>query len=219
MFRFLGVLFLSLFAATPANAGANQPTRDQPIVFKVDKDRTLYLRGEVADNAMAMASQVVDLASKSRAPISIVINSPGGSIYAGLQLMSAIGMAQKRGVMVRCVVPVLAASMAFQIFSVCDERYTLQYSLLLFHPARLMLKGMFTADELEYAGKQLRALDEKLKDELSVRLGMERSVYDYHYAHETLWIATDLNAAVERDFATIVDDLSGVSDPFGLGNQ
>ncbi len=184
--------------------------------FEADKGRTLYLRGEVADNGLLLAAQVIELAGKSRKPISLVINSPGGSIYMGLQLMSAISVVQQRGVRVRCFVPVLAASMAFQIMSVCDERYTLQYTLLLFHPARSVLMGAFTYDELEYQGAQLRDLDNKLKSDLARRLGMDRKVYDYHYEHETLWLASDLNAMAGGYF-TIVEDFTGVDAPFDLG--
>jgi ATP-dependent protease ClpP protease subunit len=183
--------------------------------FVADKGRTIYIRGAIADNAFDIASKVFEM-SKVKAPISLVINSPGGSVYPGLQIMSAIEVAQSRGVTVRCFVPVLAASMAFQILSVCDERYVLQYSLLLFHPARSMLMGGFLADELEYQGAQLRRLDDKLKNELAARLGMDRKEYDYHYSHETLWLATDLNAATDPDFVEVVSDFSGVDKPFDL---
>ncbi len=188
----------------------------KPAVFVADKGRTLYLRGEVGGNALDMAAQVIGLAEKSKKPISIVINSPGGSIYVGLQLMSAIDVVQKRGVKVRCFVPVIAASMAFQILSVCDERYTLQYSLLLFHPARAPLMGSYTYDELEYQGAQLRQLDNKLKNDLAKRIGMPRKEFDYHYQHETLWLAPDLSARTD-DFFTIVADFDGVERPFDLG--
>jgi ATP-dependent protease ClpP protease subunit len=206
--KFLTAAFAAFFVlatTVPAKTAA----------FVADKDRTVYVRGEIDGSALLQAAEVMRLATKSTAPITLVINSPGGNVYTGLQLMSAIGVAQQRGVTVRCFVPVLAASMAFQILSICDERYTLQYSLLLFHPARAFLNGAFLAEDLEYAGEQLRQLDDRLKSELAARLGMDRAEYDFHYRRETMWLASDLNDRADG-FLTIVGDFRGVENPFDL---
>lgn len=210
MLKLIGVmvsLFLFINASCAHAAGR---------VFTADKGRTLYVRGEVGPEALELASELITLTGKAKTPITIVINSPGGNVYTGLQLMSAIHIAQQRGVKVRCFVPVLAASMAFQILSVCDERYTLQYSLLLFHPARAMLMGGFLAEELEYQGAQLKQLDEQLKSDLAARLGMDSKEYDYHYRNETLWLAPALNERAGGDFLMVVDDFVGVDRPFDL---
>ncbi len=206
MLKFLAAFaaFFVLATAAPAES-----------MFVADKGRTLYLRGEVRENALVLASQVAELSQSSKRPITIVINSPGGSIHAGLQLMSAIHVAQQRGTQVRCFVPVLAASMAFQILSVCDERYTLQYSLLLFHPARVFLFGPYMADDLAYQSDQLRLVEDRLKNDLAARIGLDRKEFDYHYSHETLWLAADLNK-VTGNYFEIVDNFSGVDRAFDL---
>ena len=67
----------------------------------------------------------------------LLINSPGGDVYPGLQFIDAMEAVKTRGVKITCVVSNMAASMAFQILSKCDSRYSLANSLLLWHPMKL----------------------------------------------------------------------------------
>jgi ATP-dependent protease ClpP protease subunit len=188
-------------------------SRSQAAVFTATKGRTVYVIGEIGANALDMARQVVDLAAADpKAPIDMVISSPGGSIVAGMQLLSAMTVAQTRGVTIRCFVPLLAASMAFQVFAACDERYTLEFSLLLWHPGALSGERL-TAGDLEYNAEQLRAMERVLNARLIKALGMPEDVFYYHYFHETLWFASELNRQAPG-FLTIVQDFQNVPNPF-----
>lgn len=187
-----------------------------PKVFTANKDRTIYLVGEVGANALELAAQVQSLAETSRAPIDIVINSPGGSVQAGLQLISSINMAQARGIRFRCIVPVLAASMGFQVLAHCDERYSLKYSMLLFHPMKVfIMMGALSSEDLLYEGRRIRETEEPLVKDLQDILAISPDTFYYHYRHETLWFAYEFRK-LSPGFLTIVDDIRNVQAPFNL---
>lgn len=70
------------------------------------KNRTIYLTGEINDMvALSVIAQISYLDEKSEAPIRIIINSPGGSVTAGLAIYDAM-----RGS--RCAVSTIATGVA-----------------------------------------------------------------------------------------------------------
>lgn len=184
--------------------------------FVANPDRTVYLRGPVADNALTIATNIEKLSRAGSQPIDMIINSPGGSIITGLQIISAMEVAKQRGITIRCFVPMLAASMGFQVFAHCSERYVLEQSLLLWHPARIfVLFGAFTSGELLYQGRELKKIEAPLARYLIRVMGVDTKFFNYHYRHETLWLARDLRK--ETDFFEIVDSFENVVGPYNLG--
>ena len=181
--------------------------------FVANKGRTVYLKGVVSGNAFAAAERIERLSRTSDKPIDIIINSPGGYVTPGLQLVSAMNVAQKRGVTIRCFVPMLAASMAFQVFAECDERYTLKYARLLWHPARTGFRGGVKWDQLLYAGKRLKTVEKILVQRLLEIMEIDRKFFFYHFKYETLWNAMILKKHTP-DFFTIVDDFKNVDYAF-----
>ena len=180
--------------------------------YTADPLRTVYIRGLVSDNAIEAASKIIVLSSQSKEPIDLILNSPGGQVFAGLQTISAIAVANERGVTIRCFVPMLAASMAYQIFSHCNERYTLANTMLLFHPATMGFRRGVNSDDLLYSGKRLRKLEIPMMRQLLRVMGVSKKFFYYHYNKETLWLAKELKEL--SDFYEIVDNFKNVSDPF-----
>lgn len=169
-----------------------------------DMTRTIYIRGAIGNNGFSIAQKIEQL-SQSEGAITLIINSPGGAIIPGLQVISAMKVAKARGDKIVCIIPVVAASMAFQIFINCDERYTLTGTMLLFHPATTG-GDRLNQDDLLYAGSRLRAIEEPLVKDLFRILKMPRDVFVYHYRHQTLWVAPELKSLCP-DLFTIVDDI------------
>ncbi len=203
MLKYSMVLFLSLWGCT-ATAAAT---------FTANGTRSIYISGEVDAGIIDKAARVTDLAKASSEPIDIVINSPGGSVLAGLQFLSAMDVAKARGVTFRCVVPFLAASMGFQIFANCDERYALKYAMLLWHPVKI--SGTLSYDDMLYASDRIRALERPLMRQLLQVLGISRKVFWYHYRHETLWLANEFEDLSPK-FLSVVDDIQNVDDLFRM---
>ncbi len=200
---------ISLF---PAFAG---PTID------MTGSRTVRISGEVGGSILSVASNIERLSAASSEPINIIINSPGGSVPAGLQLVEALHIAKARGVTVRCAVTNLAASMAFIILSECSERYALSNSLLLFHPARAMLMfATLKAEDARYMAEELEAINFEMCDRLELSMGIasakHKEWFSYHYKNETLWTATRLVKQIpQRNWITIVSDIKTDKALFG----
>lgn len=196
----------------PAFAG---PTVD------ITGPRTLRVVGEINGSVLKLASQIDSLSKESKKPINILINSPGGSVPAGLQLVEAMHVAQARGVKVRCAVTTLAASMAYIVLSQCDEKYALANSLLLFHPARAMLfMATVKADDANYMAQELAAIDSDMSDLLESSMGVvtseHKAWFDYHFQHETLWSASRLSRVIpNKKWLTIVSDIRADGSLFG----
>jgi ATP-dependent protease ClpP protease subunit len=128
--------------------------------------------------------------------VDLVIDSPGGSVFTGFQFVSVIDATRARGVHIRCFVPTVAASMAFQILLHCDERHVLDRSFLLWHRARVMMGGLFgqpmTAPALRALAYDLARLDRIILDEVTSLLDMSTKAIRYHFEHETLHVGVTL---------------------------
>jgi len=111
--------------------------------------------------------------------VNMLITSPGGSVIAGTIFISAMELAQKRGVKFTCLVPIVAASMAMHIFSYCDKMYALPKAYLLFHEGSTVVRGRATAKQLETSARQLRLLTKVLDIALRNKLGISKAKYRY----------------------------------------
>jgi hypothetical protein len=110
----------------------------------------------------------------------------------------------------------MAASMAFQIFAECDERYTFANAVHLWHPIRI--SGMFealTPQTLLDIYHDLRAWEIELVDSLKKKLDIDDKIFQYHYEKETLHLGSSLKD-IAPDFLTLVDDVKGVSFKFAI---
>jgi len=199
------ILSLSFIVAImPAYAG---PTVD------MKGPRTVRVTGEINGAILDVAAKLDKMSKESKQPINIIINSPGGSVPAGLQLVEALHIAQSRGVKIRCAVTTLAASMAYILLSQCDERYALANSLLLFHPARsFIFMGAIKAEEARYMAEELEAINKDMGQLLESSMGIvtaqQKTWFDYHTRNETLWLASRLSKAIPvSDWMTIVSDI------------
>lgn len=214
--KYISFLIMSvLIGAASASAGP---------VIDMTGPRTLRVEGVIMGNALELAHKVERLSSDNSAPIDLLINSPGGSVEAGLQLVEAIHIAQSRGVTVRCAVSTLAASMAFIILNECNERYALSNSLLLFHPARAMLMfATIRAEDARKMAEDLEFVDNLISDMLEEGMGIvtakQKSWYQYHFVKETLWTASHLSHVVPNsDWIVIVSDIKAKGGLFGNEN-
>jgi len=95
-------------------------------------DRIVYIYGEINEsNGPNIAQEILSLADSPK-PMFILLNSPGGSIFYGNAIVSAIQSA-KGPVNTVCVQ--ICASMAAMIHQYGTNRYVINRSILMFHPA------------------------------------------------------------------------------------
>lgn len=206
IFSILACLCLTFYSAFASAKTYNVP----------NDNRTFYVTGVIDFNVIDIANGIERASAAKSAPIHLVINSPGGVVYAGKQVIQAMDIARQRGSKVVCTVGILAASMAFQMLSHCDERYALRNSLLLFHPARVFVRGeALTADQMKIIANDLKRIDARANKENIEMIGANLKWYKLHNSAETLWTAEDLVSETNSNWLTIVDS---IDTPHGVFN-
>jgi len=188
------------------------PTLSIAKTLTVNPESTIEIRGVVDGKILEKADKLRALATKFD-EVTIVINSPGGSVMAGSIFISQMEAVKTQGVGIRCIVTGLAASMATHILAHCTTRYAFFYSYILWHPARV--GGLFfsvTADEAEYHARMLRIDEAPLNQYLFSQLNILRTEFDYHYKNESLIPAWYLS----RQFIKLIDDVIGMPNLFAF---
>ncbi len=207
MNQIMKMLGLSLLLSMGASAFADT-------LLVKDSKRTVTIDKEITGDVLLQAQKVVELAAISKEPIYIVLNSPGGSVMAGNIFISAVHLAQERGITVVGVSTVMAASMAFNILTECNERYVLENTLLLFHPVGTMIMGVVKAQE---AGKLAEDMDKLDQHELAIldkALNMDKAEIRENYYAEHMWTGEELNLATHGKFLHVVKDIKGLKQVF-----
>ncbi len=184
-------LVLALLVTITAISG---PPSSLPLT--VNAARTVVVAGPIArGNLEPLGLQILEWSRLAPAvPIDIVIDSPGGDVYTGFQFINQMEAVRARGTQLRCFVPTLAASMAFQILLHCDVRYTLDHAFLLWHGVRVFGTGgqPLTAPGAAELARELATLDRAILRELHATLGLPPEVVQFHFQKETLHIGHDL---------------------------
>ncbi len=139
--------------------------RAYDIYSRLLKDRIIILNGEIDDNsANIIVAQLLYLDSLNNDDISLYINSPGGSITAGMAIYDTMNFI-KSDVSTICIG--IAASMAaFLLASGSkNKRYSLPNSEIMIHQPLGGAKGQAT--EIQIAAERIIKLKNKLNRILS----------------------------------------------------
>ena len=158
------------------------------------KTADIVIEGRIGNN-MKQASETLSALASKQKTINVVIDSPGGSVYAGWYFISTIQQAQASGVVIDCYVSGMAASMAFQILSFCDGKYSLPYAMLLWHPVRAGGRA-FTPNEAHILARSLREMEGQLIKELRQNFTFANNFFRFHYRAETLHVGISLEKRI-----------------------
>lgn len=144
--------------------------RSYDIFSRLLEDRIVFLTGEITtETANVIIAQLLYLEGKdSKKDISLYINSPGGSVDAGLAILDTINYI-KCDVNTICVG--LAASMSAVILScgVKGKRFTLPSSRIMIHQPLGGVQGQ--ASDIKIAAEQILKMKDKLNQILSESTG------------------------------------------------
>jgi ATP-dependent protease ClpP protease subunit len=177
----------------------------------LDQKKTVRIRGMITAAILLKGKEMLNI-SKDEREITLLINSQGGQVNTGLMFIDMMEIVKARGTKIRCVVPNLAASMAFHILAHCDSRYTLPSAILLWHPAKQScLMCAMSAEDMIYSGTQLQLIEQPQNEYLIKAMNVPEEFFYFHYEHETLWAAYVLNNQVPG-FIEIVKDIQGLDD-------
>ncbi len=155
----------------------NRGERAYDIYSRLLKDRIIMLGSGIDDNvANSIVSQLLFLeAEDPEKDISIYINSPGGSITAGMAIYDTIQYI-KPSVSTICIG--MAASMGAFLLAAGEKgkRYALPNSEVMIHQPLGGAQGQAT--EIEIAAKRILFLRDKLNNILSERTGQPLDVIE-----------------------------------------
>ncbi len=149
----------------------NNSERAYDIYSRLLKDRIIILTGEIDDNtANIIVAQLLYLDSINNNDISLYINSPGGSITAGMAIYDTMNFI-KSDVSTICLG--MAASMgAFLLSSgTKGKRYCLPNSEVMIHQPLGGASGQAT--EIKIAAEHILKIKEKLNNILASNTGKE----------------------------------------------
>ncbi len=139
--------------------------RAYDVYSRLLKDRIIILNGEIDDNlANTVVAQLLYLDSLNTNDISLYINSPGGSITAGMAIYDTMNFI-KSDVSTICIG--MCASMAAFLLSSGEKgkRYTLPNGEIMIHQPLGGAQGQAT--EIKIAAERILKLKEKLNRILS----------------------------------------------------
>jgi len=150
---------------------SNNSERAYDIYSRLLKDRIIILSGEIDDNlSNIIVAQLLYLDSINNDDISLYINSPGGSITAGMAIYDTMNFI-KSDVSTICIG--MAASMGAFLLSSgkIGKRYCLPNSEVMIHQPLGGCQGQAT--EIKIAAERILKLKKKLNMILSKNTGKE----------------------------------------------
>ena len=154
----------------------NNSERAYDIYSRLLKDRIIILSGEIDDNlSNIIVAQLLYLDSINHDDISLYINSPGGSITAGMAIYDTMNFI-KSDVSTICVG--MAASMgAFLLSSGCKgKRFCLPNSEVMIHQPLGGAQGQAT--EIKIAAERILKLKSRLNKILSNNTGKDLNIIE-----------------------------------------
>ncbi len=150
--------------------------RAYDIYSRLLKDRIIILTGEIDDvNSNIVVGQLLYLDSLNHDDISLYINSPGGSVTAGMAIYDTMNFI-KSDVSTICIG--LSASMAAFLLSSGQKgkRYCLPNSEVMIHQPLGGAKGQAT--EIKIAAERILKLKDKLNKILAKNTGKDLKVIE-----------------------------------------
>lgn len=183
----------------------------------LSKDNTLVLNNEVNDETVAKLSAqalAMDENLDEDSPIYLVLNTPGGSVTAGLELIDNLKALDRKV----HTITVFAASMGFQIAQNLNDRIITNNGVLMSHRARGGMSGEFGGQSPSQFETRFAFWNNKIKemDKITVaRTKGMQTLESYQAAYENeLWLTG--KDAVTQGYADTVSltrcdkSLSGV---------
>lgn len=124
----------------------------------------------------------------------VILNSPGGSVPEGIALINRMEEAKAAGLQIDCIVGEYAASMAFQIYLHCSNRYALTKAALLWHRVSVSLGGgQVNATKMILLTKEMLALDREALRDIEAVLPLSHETILRSFNQEQWHDAVDLH--------------------------
>jgi len=168
------------------------------------KKGSFHLEGGITSHTIPPLLKSIKERAKTSKQVWLIIDSPGGNIEPAITLVRLMSKLQQRGVKFKCVVTGAAKSAAFYVFSMCDTRYALKLSRLLYHDGSVSLFGVTLSEaDMVAMGIDFTFMNHRINKDIRKALGFSKRRYDRY--KEVTWFPANLQAA-SPGFLTIVHD-------------
>lgn len=182
--------------APPPNSVVNKAVQPSTATLKelnLNDSRQVYVYGVIDETTAPVVAQRILELGKDPSPITVLINSPGGSVLDGAAIVSAMQAASGP---VNTVCVQICASMAAMIHSYGTKRLMIDRSFVMFHPATGGVEG-----EVDKMYSRLGSLKEYIGDmELNAASRASMS-YDDYKAHSGVEMWLSARNAIKNGFA------------------
>jgi ATP-dependent Clp endopeptidase proteolytic subunit ClpP len=161
---------------------------EKKVLSKLNHDpkRIVYFEQEFSEGTVALAvEKLKKLEKESNARILLAINSPGGSVVDGAELISQM---ESSSAPVDTVCLKLCASMAAMTHSYGSKRYALDRAIIMYHPATAGVQGQ--VPNMVSLLKTLTRYIDKMNSNVVKRSNMSKEEFDALVAYE-LWIDSE----------------------------
>ena len=111
--------------------------------------RQIIIDQEIDDDFASFIVKSIEILTEVKKPIIVIINSPGGDIYAGLSIIDSLNIAKKRGCEIIIRVQGMCMSMASIILSIGDKRQATKLSQIMIHQGQHFIDGRFDETKIE----------------------------------------------------------------------
>ena len=138
-------------------------------LIELKKDNFVSLREVIDQDVSSKLLLKLNMIENKHDIIYLYINSPGGDVMAGLEIINYIKSLQQRSKQIICISH-NAMSMAFVIFQYCSNRYILYSSTLMQHQMSLTLQGKLY--DINSRMSYINTIEHKLISDQASRLGM-----------------------------------------------
>lgn len=138
-------------------------------------DRNVEINEGISMGSVKKAqAKLLEYDGQSDAPIWVILNSPGGSVDAGLILIDTMRAIRSP---VYCVVESKAYSMAAIMLVFCDKRYGYPHSTYMLHEASYGTVGEDPSNrsKLDFLTRYLDRVHEEIAKRLKLELGVYRN--------------------------------------------
>lgn len=153
-----------------------QGERSYDIFSRLLKDRIILLTGEIDDSqANIIVAELLYLDALNHEPISIYINSPGGSITAGMAIYDTMHFVQSP---ISTICVGMAASMAAFLLAAGEKgrRFALENAEVMIHQPLGGAKGQAT--EIQIAAEHILKIKAKMNKLLAMNTGKSLKIIE-----------------------------------------
>jgi len=189
--RWMILAFLSMMSL--GLAASSQPINKPTSHAHFTLENTLVLRGAVSQESVAKLS--TELQNFKGEAVYLFIDSPGGSVFDGLELVNVIAGSK---VTVTCVTS-QAISMAFVILQACDERLALPSAHIMQHVGSVQIGGKI--NEVVSFLNHILAVTKEMNQMQASRIGITLKEFEDKIANDW-WLTA--NEALK---ANVVDEI------------